>query len=157
MRTILQTKILNPYRHRIPKWYNAHTGTDHDYKYEELPSPITGKVVALTHQVQMGNCLYLEDHVTGDIHVFAHLKEFRKNVGDQVVRNDILAITGNTGTITSGPHLHYEIITKSPVNKIDWLMRRKLLGFKGFNTDPSIYIKKRWHQYNIGIDGNVLK
>lgn len=156
-KTIFQSSILNPYRSHKPRGFysliRGHTGEDHNYTNEEFPSPITGEVVGLTHQKEMGNCIYLED-AWGSIHVFAHLSEFRVQMHQRVNRGDIIAITGNTGTKTTNPHLHWEVITKEPLNPIDRVMQRKELWpfqGKGFNTCPIEYLKKLYIFYKVAI------
>jgi biotin carboxyl carrier protein len=42
--------------------------------------------------------------------VFAHLSAWNVNLGDEVKEGDVIAFTGNTGTATSGPHLHFEAL-----------------------------------------------
>ncbi len=155
-RTIFQTKLINPYRSHVPKGFysllRGHTGEDHDYINEELPSPVTGTVVGLLHQVEMGNCLYIQD-AWGAVHVFAHLSEFKVTVHQLINRGDIVAITGNTGTKTTSTHLHWEVITKDPLNPIDRIMRRPELGAafggKGYNTEPLAYLKKLYTFYKV--------
>lgn len=155
MKTLLQATIINGYRTKR-KWYDifkGHTGEDYDYVYEGLPSPVTGKVVQIATGKEMGQCLYIEDVEGGNIHVFAHLSQIKKGIGDHVARNEIVAITGNTGSASSGPHLHYEIITFKAINPIDKLMTRKLSIFKGFNTKPSEYLKSIYKKYDIPDNG----
>lgn len=43
------------------------------------------------------------------ISVYKHNSELLKNVGSFVSGGDIIAIIGNTGELTSGPHLHFEL------------------------------------------------
>ncbi|MEP0366548.1 MAG: M23 family metallopeptidase [Cyclobacteriaceae bacterium] len=43
------------------------------------------------------------------ISVYKHNSELFKNVGSFVTGGDIIAIIGNTGELTSGPHLHFEL------------------------------------------------
>jgi hypothetical protein len=42
--------------------------------------------------------------------VYAHLSNSIANVGDRVKKGQIIAITGNTGTATTGPHCHVEVL-----------------------------------------------
>jgi len=45
----------------------------------------------------------------GATHKFMHLNQALVNVGDQVNAGEMFALSGNTGTLTTGPHVHYEI------------------------------------------------
>ena len=56
------------------------------------------------------------NHGNGYETVYAHLDKFNVVVGQKVMKYDVIATTGNTGSST-GPHLHYEIlIDNRPVN-----------------------------------------
>ncbi len=51
------------------------------------------------------------------ISVYKHNSELFKNVGNFVGGGEIIAIIGNTGELTSGPHLHFELWQNgNPVN-----------------------------------------
>lgn len=158
MQPLLKAQVINPYKSLRPLGFYGplgHRGVDLKYNLEELPSPITGKVVWTAKQNEMGNCMFVED-AAGCIHVFAHLSEFKKRLGDSVTRNEVIAITGNTGSKTTSPHLHWEIITPSPVNTLDRLRKRTLQQFKGYNTEPLTYLKKLYFKYQINLDGNPI-
>ena len=153
-------QIGKPYRGKY-KWYDpikGHTGVDLNYFNEDLPSPISGKVEKIGHQTQMGNVLYISDIETGAIHVFAHLSAIKVKEGEHVIRNQVIAKTGNTGTITSGPHLHYEIISfQKPAKLTDRIMTRNLMGFQGWNIDPLLYIKNLYTKYGFNSKGQPAK
>jgi murein DD-endopeptidase MepM/ murein hydrolase activator NlpD len=62
-----------------------------------------------------GNYLILT-HDNGYETLYGHLQKVYKKEGETVTRQDIIGSTGNTG-ISSGPHLHFEIIKDgNPVN-----------------------------------------
>ncbi|QNV38706.1 GH25 family lysozyme [Rothia terrae] len=44
--------------------------------------------------------------------LYAHLNFTPMNVGDAVEKGDVIGYSGNTGSATTGPHLHWEIVPK---------------------------------------------
>lgn len=157
MKNIFNTHVLNPYRAkgRRYNWLRGHTGVDLDFiTGDELHSPVTGEVIGMLVQHEMGITLYVRDAL-GSIHVFAHLQKIHVQLHQQINRGDLLAHTNNTGTATSGPHLHYEIVTIQPVNIIDRIMKRKELSLAlkghGYNTNPVEYLKGLYQKYGVPI------
>jgi murein DD-endopeptidase MepM/ murein hydrolase activator NlpD len=159
MKHILTAKIIGkPYRGKWKKWYDpikGHTGNDLDFFNEPLPSPVSGKVELIAMQPEMGHTLYLSDQENGNIHVFAHMGAIVVKKGESVTRNQILGNTDNSGKASSGPHLHYEIITFfKPKTLWDRVMTRQLQGFRGWNIDPLAYIRNLYDKYNLDAEGN---
>lgn len=48
-------------------------------------------------------------HADGYISVFKHNSSLLKQVGDRVRDREVIALSGNSGEITSGPHAHFEL------------------------------------------------
>lgn len=82
-------------------------GTDHVARYVELFAPFDGDTVSTFSGVQGGNWLRLK-RPNGDVIEFAHLDRYIKKTGITKM-GEVLAITGNTGQVTTGPHLHTQI------------------------------------------------
>ncbi len=60
------------------------------------------------------------DHGYGFKSVYAHLNEIQTRTGRIVQRGDIIGTVGNTG-LSSGPHLHYEVLfNNEPVNPVNF-------------------------------------
>lgn len=62
--------------------------------------------------------------------IYGHLSEFKVKLGDVVKKGQLIALSGNTGRYTSGPHLHFGI--HEVVNGMDINMDN---GFNG-GVDP---------------------
>jgi len=55
-----------------------------------------------------GHALAIQ-HARGYISVYKHNQRLLKNVGDRVRDREPVALSGNSGEITTGPHLHFEL------------------------------------------------
>ena len=137
-------KISNKFRSKTPKgFYDAikgHTGLDFIMpEGTPIRSPVDGEVAARVKQPEMGNVLYVRD-TEGLIHVFAHTSQYIVQTGDKVSKNQIVALSGNTGTASTNPHVHWEIIAPKPEPGLE-MMSRTLGGFMGWNIDPEKFLK----------------
>ena len=140
--------LSNPFRSHTPRGYydkvKGHTGGDWIMpEGEELSLPVETVVVQVLEQEQMGKTLYLKD-AYGNILVFSHLSRIYVGQGDRVARDKVFALSGNTGTATTDPHLHFEVIAQEP-QKGQEVMARSLGGFKGYNIEPLSYLDSLIH------------
>lgn len=67
-----------------------------------------GSVIKSSWTIDNGYTLLVQ-HNEGIITVYKHLAKVNKKEGDIVLEGDILGETGNTGVLSTGPHLHFEI------------------------------------------------
>lgn len=49
------------------------------------------------------------DHGYGYKTIYGHLSQILVKQGQTIQRGDLIALTGNSGSLTVGPHLHYEV------------------------------------------------
>lgn len=83
-------------------------------------APGEGVVTFAGRKGDYGNLVEL-DHGTGYGTRFGHLSQIDVEVGDRVMKGQIVGLVGSTGRST-GPHLHYEVrMNGIPVNPIDYL------------------------------------
>lgn len=73
-------------------------------------APASGRVVLAESQGELGLTVILE-HSPDLRSVYGHLSKTLVASGQQVERNQVLGLTGNSG-LSSGPHLHYEILDR---------------------------------------------
>lgn len=67
-----------------------------------------GTVIFSGWTVETGYVIYLQ-HEADLISVYKHNAELLKSIGDKVKAGEAIAIIGNSGELTSGPHLHFEL------------------------------------------------
>lgn len=65
--------------------------------------------VILADWVNDGGQIIAIAHASGYISVFKHNSSLLKQVGDRVRDREVIALSGNSGEITSGPHAHVEL------------------------------------------------
>jgi len=83
-------------------------------------APAVGVVTYAAWKGDYGNMVEL-DHGTGYTTRFGHLSQIDVEVGDRVMKGQILGEVGSTGRST-GPHLHYEVrLNGTPIDPLDYL------------------------------------
>jgi murein DD-endopeptidase MepM/ murein hydrolase activator NlpD len=82
---------------------------------------LAGTVVYSGYTQKDGFILIL-DHANGYLSVYKHNKTVLKKTGSRVQMNDPIAIAGNSGENSTGPHLHFELwYNQSAVNPEDYM------------------------------------
>jgi murein DD-endopeptidase MepM/ murein hydrolase activator NlpD len=103
---------------------NNHYGTDIVAGPNEVvKATLDGTVIMATWTLETGNVIQIQ-HDHNLISVYKHNAELLKKTGSRVRAGDAIAIIGNSGELTTGPHLHFEIwqdgIALNPENYIDF-------------------------------------
>ena len=80
-----------------------------------------GVIVFSDWTMEAGNSIAVQ-HANNIVSLYKHNSVLLKKAGERVEAGEALAIIGNTGTLTDGPHLHFE------------------LWYEGFPVDPEKYI-----------------
>jgi murein DD-endopeptidase MepM/ murein hydrolase activator NlpD len=103
----------NPFGGRI---YEFHAGMDIDGERGDLVNaPAAGTVTKAGWQGGYGNMVEI-DHGNGLITRYGHMSKLNVEVGETVVRGQLIGFVGSTGRST-GPHLHYELrLFDHPIN-----------------------------------------
>lgn len=92
-----------------PTFYSAHhLGQDYEANYAELFAPFSGQIVWEGYGSQGGNTIHFKPDGQDVVIRFMHLSEFKRGQ-EYVSEGELIAITGNTGSATSGAHLHIDI------------------------------------------------
>lgn len=65
--------------------------------------------VVVADWTQDGGFTIAIQHAGGYLSVYKHNQRLLKQVGDRVNDRETIALSGNTGEITTGPHLHFEL------------------------------------------------
>ncbi len=83
---------------------------------ERISAVLDGTVIFAGWTVETGYVLYIQ-HDNNLISVYKHNSELLKKTGDLVKAGEAVALMGNTGELSTGPHLHLELWYKgTPLN-----------------------------------------
>jgi len=81
----------------------------------------TGKVI-FSDWTKDGGFTIIIKHPNNIVSVYKHNKNLLRKIGDKVEKGEVVAISGNSGEKTTGPHLHFELwIKETPVNPTDFI------------------------------------
>jgi len=87
-----------------------------------VKSILDGTVIFRAWTAETGYVIQVQ-HTANLISVYKHNANLLKKQGDRVKAGDAIAIVGNSGELTTGPHLHIEIWQNgTPVNPEDYIV-----------------------------------
>ena len=99
-----------------------HYGVDIVAKENEPVRSVADGVVVMSSWTLDGGYIIAIQHSGNLISVYKHNSELFKNVGNFVASGEVIATIGNTGELTSGPHLHLELWHNgNPVNPQEYI------------------------------------
>ncbi len=102
---------------------NKHTAIDiASYPNAAVKATLDGTVVLSSWTPETGHVMVVQ-HTDNFISVYKHNAVLLKKQGNRVRVGEVIALMGNSGELTSGPHLHFE------------------LWHNGLAVDPADYIK----------------
>lgn len=104
--------LIAPLSGSISKGYSLadkHYGTDLIApKNTPIKAVADGFVISSDWTLETGNTIAVQ-HANNVVSFYKHNATLLKKVGDKVKSGEAIAIIGNTGEQTSGPHLHFEL------------------------------------------------
>lgn len=112
IKPLAQFHFISPVEGDIFKSYNpsdSHLGIDLIApKNTPVKAVLDGYVIFTEFTVETGNVIALQ-HANNTISIYKHNSELLKEQGSFVKAGEAVAVIGNTGTQTDGPHLHFEL------------------------------------------------
>jgi murein DD-endopeptidase MepM/ murein hydrolase activator NlpD len=99
-----------------------HYGVDLVAEKNDAVKAVYDGVVVLSDWTVNTGYVILIQHPNNFISVYKHNSALLKRQGDIVKAGDPIAIIGDSGELTTGPHLHFELWANgSPVNPLDYI------------------------------------
>ncbi|NLP57625.1 M23 family metallopeptidase [Lutibacter sp. B1] len=91
----------------------------------EMGTPVKsvadGTVIFAQWTADTGHVIIVE-HSGGFISIYKHNTALHKEQGDLVKSGEVIASAGNTGELSTGPHLHFELWNEGyPVNPVNYI------------------------------------
>ena len=74
----------------------------------EVKSIMDGRVVLSDFTIETGYVIAIQ-HESNLLSIYKHNSKLNRKVGNFIQQGEVIAISGNTGEWTSGPHLHFEL------------------------------------------------
>jgi len=118
--------FFSPLKGVITNEYNPathHFGIDIVAKENEtIKAVLDGTVIFTNWTLETGYVIAIQ-HPQNIVSIYKHNSASLKKVGDLVKSGDPIAIIGQTGELTTGPHLHFELWNEgSPINPKDYII-----------------------------------
>lgn len=111
-RNISQIHFFPPLKGMVNQPFNASEG---HYAVDIIAQPnsrvssvLDGTVIFADYTINTGYVIYVQ-HEKNVISIYKHNSELLKSTGDKVKAGEAIAIMGNSGELSTGPHLHFEL------------------------------------------------
>lgn len=117
---LLEIFFFSPITGLISRSYNLpedHFGVDVVSKRNEPVMSVASGTVILSSWTQDSGYVIAIQHNSDLISIYKHNAELLKKTGNFVNGGEVIAIIGNSGDLTDGPHLHFELWYKG--NTVD--------------------------------------
>lgn len=89
---------------------------------EVVKAALDGTVTMSTWTLETGYVIQVQ-HDNELISIYKHNATLFKSIGQKVVAGDAIAIVGNSGELTTGPHLHFELWhDRVPLNPLEYIV-----------------------------------
>lgn len=122
---LFEVFFFSPITGLISRKYNLqddHYGVDIVSKKNEPVMSVASGTVILSSWTQDSGYVIAIQHSANLISIYKHNAELLKKTGNFVNGGEVIAIIGNTGDLTDGPHLHFELWYKgNPVDPEDFV------------------------------------
>ena len=88
---------------------------------ETIKTTLNGTIIFTGFTSQDGNIIQVQ-HTNNLISIYKHCSSLLKSRGDRVKSGEAIAVVGNSGEKSNGPHLHFELwYNGSPVNPQEFI------------------------------------
>jgi len=107
---------------QISEW--AHRGVDYGVARRTPVYAAQNGIISVAEKMQVHGGTIVIDHGQGVMSIYNHLDEIIVSKNQYVVKNMLIAYSGNTG-LTTGPHLHYGLsVHDVRVNPQEWFVHK---------------------------------
>lgn len=117
--------LFPPITGKITESYNAeirHYAIDISTEKDKPVKAVTDGTIIFSEWTTSTGYVIIIEHSYGLISVYKHNAELLKTQGDLVKSGEVIALTGSTGELSTGPHLHFELwVDGYPVNPQDYI------------------------------------
>jgi len=107
-----KTVFFSPVKGMITSRFNAeigHFGVDiATAPNAHILAVASGTVILVDQSITTGNIISIQ-HSNNVITTYRHASKILKKVGEKVKTGEVIGYVGNTGTISTGDHLHFEL------------------------------------------------
>jgi murein DD-endopeptidase MepM/ murein hydrolase activator NlpD len=109
---VKQMHLIDPVEGYVTDEYDKqkeHFGIDIATK-EDAPvkAVLDGKVISATYTLETGYVIEIQ-HKNNLVSIYKHNARLTRKPGNFVKAGDVVAFAGNTGELSTGPHLHFEL------------------------------------------------